>query len=474
MKITLIGLGVGKDDLTIKAKKALDGATKILARTANTTSFASLQGYNVQTLDELFERSRNFDTLNQKLAKAVLQAAKESDVCYCVDGAVAEDKACQLILAKQKNVEICEGVSKTAHATSLARLKATHVVGISVYDLDELKSNAATVVYDIDSAYTASLVKEKLSQYFGEETACHFVHGEEVKTIAIYELDRQKNYDYACAVAVEAQPFLKRARYDYADLEHIIRLLREPNGCPWDRVQTPATIRKNIIEEAYELVDAIERDDEDAMREETGDLLLQAAFVSVMEEEKSAFTGMDVTSEVVSKLIFRHSHIFGSDKATDAQSALGVWEKNKNIEKKQTTYGEQVAAVPKNFPACMRAQKVQKRAAKSGMDFISPISAGERMDEELKELIDALVANDQANVEEEAGDLLFSAVNVCRLAGVDCEQALAGAIDKFARRFIKTEELVLADGKKMNDLTELDLDWYWLQAKRVLHEDSGK
>jgi tetrapyrrole methylase family protein/MazG family protein len=326
-------------------------------------------------------------------------------------------------------------------------------------------------VYDIDDEFAASEVKQALSNLFGEETVCTFVRGNTSKSIKIYEIDRQKTYDLTCAVAVEEKEFLKKDRYDYADLEHIVKLLRAPGGCPWDRVQTNESIKTNMIEEAYELVDAINRDDDDGILEETGDVMLQAAFHSVLKEEQGVFNGEDALTAVVKKLIFRHSHIFGKDKATDADSALSVWEKNKAEEKGQSTFGEKVMAVPKNFPACMRAQKVQKRAAKSGMDFLSSVSASEKLGEEVAELINALVADDKNAIKDEAGDVLFSAVNVCRLAGVDCEEALSAATEKFSTRFVKCEQLIINDGKDITDLNELELDWYWHLAKKALEEN---
>lgn len=468
MKVTLIGLGNLKGDLTERAFKALKSAKKIIARTANTASFANLEGFVVETLDNLFECSRNFDTLNKKLAAAVLSAAKESDVCYCVDGAVCEDEACRIILNKHKDTEIIEGVSKAAHCASLARLSAAQYSAVSAYSAEELKSCRAAVVYDIDCYYVATLVKEKLSSLFGDEADCTFIADGKAEKIKIYEIDRQKKYNLSCAVAVEEGEFLKKDRFDFDDLLHIIRLLRAPDGCPWDRVQTNESIKSNVIEEAYELADAIERNDDDGIEEETGDVLLQAAFHSVMKEEQGVFCASDAITRLVKKLIFRHSHIFGKDKAQGADDALSVWEKNKKKEKHMTTFGESVEAVPKNFPACMRAQKVGKRAAKCGMDFLSPVSASEKMFEEVGELIEAMQKEDKNAVFDEAGDVLFAAVNTCRLAGVDCEEALRAATQKFAERFVKFEQLIIADGKDVTALNGLEYDYYWQQAKNAV------
>lgn len=473
MKITLIGLGTRQGDLTKRAERALKSASKIMARTDGTKSFESLKGFAVETLDGLFAKSRSFDTLNKKLAAAVTDAAKLSDVCYCVDGAVCEDEACKIILKKHADTEIIEGVSKSAHAAGIAKLKNAQYTAVSAYDIKNLKSCRAAVVYDIDCEFTAGEVKQRLSKLFGEETACVFVRGEEGKKIRVYELDRQKAYDYSCAVAVEEGEFLTKDRYDYDDVETLIKLLRAPGGCPWDRVQTNESIKSNVIEEAYELADAIERGDDDGIEEETGDVLLQAAFHAVIKEEQGVFDGSDAMTRLVKKLIFRHSHIFGKDKAKDSGEALGVWEKNKTVEKHQSTFGETVEAVPYNFPACMRAQKAGKRAAKSGMDFASPEAASERLSEEVQELLSAVSSGNKEKISDEAGDVLFSAVNVCRLAGADCEEALRSATNKFTKRFVECERLIIADGKDITKLNENQLDEYWVRAKNEVEKHSS-
>ncbi len=467
MSITLIGLGVKEGDLTLSAERALRSADKIIARTSQGSGFANLKEFNVQTLDGIFLSSRNFDTLNKNLAKAVLDEGKDKNVCYCVDGAVSEDEACRIILKKRKGVAVCEGVSRISHIKNLAKLNCTSVTALSAYEVRSLKSCRAAVVFDMDDEYAASEVKIVLSDLFGEETLCTFVRGEQTIKMPVYELDRQKNYDMTCAVAIEEGEFLKKDRYDFADLVNLVRILRAPGGCPWDRVQTNESIKNNTVEEAYELEDAIERGDDEGILEETGDVLLQAAFHSELKEEQGVFNFTDAITGNVKKLIFRHSHIFGADKAGNESEALGVWEKNKVKEKHMTTFGETLLAVPKNFPACMRAQKIGKRAGKSGMDFLSPVSASEKLWEEVKELVEAMQRGDESATFEEAGDVLFAAVNTCRLAGVDCEEALRAATDKFISRFVKCEELILADGKKMTDLDEMQLDYYWVKAKNA-------
>ena len=257
------------------------------------------------------------------------------------------------------------------------------------------------------------------------------------------------------------------------DLVRIIRILRGENGCPWDRVQTPESIKMNVIEEAYELVDAIDSGDDGKVLEETGDILLQAVFHAVMNEERGSFNLTDVTTGICEKLITRHTHIFGKDKADGEAGALSVWERNKMKEKHQETYADAVNDVPKGFPAALRAQKVGKRAAKSGFDFACVEDAAKKVEEELKEFLEARASGDAAETEKELGDLLFAAVNAGRLADCDCEKALKESTDKFARRFTLTEKLALEDGREAKSLTEEEWDGYYRRAKKAL-EDGGR
>ena len=321
-------------------------------------------------------------------------------------------------------------------------------------------------VYDVDCDLVAGDVKLRLCELFGDETEAFFVRGGAAKKIRLFELDRQGEYDASCAVVVGEIPLLRRTRFTYDDLLSVLRLLRAPDGCPWDRVQTHESIRSNMIEEAYELVDAVDSKDDAKILEETGDVLMQGAFHSVLAQERGAFTPDDVTSAVCQKLIFRHSHIFGKDKAEDEAGALSVWDRNKAEEKGQKTPSDTVRDVPSAFPAVLRAQKVAKRAAKFGYDFQDAAEAAEKVKEELGELLEALAEGDKAHIAEEAGDLLFAAVNVGRLAGADCEESLQESTRKFVRRFCETDALVRADGRQMQDLPAAQLWKYYEEAKK--------
>lgn len=419
-----------------------------------------------ETLDAVYASSRNFDTLNKNLAAAVLAAAKEGDVVYCVDGSVAEDVSAGLVLKRHPAARVFAGTSKADAAFAAARVFSRNRASVSAYAAADMRPVLPLAVYDVDCDLVAGDVKLRLCELFGDEAQAWFVRGGKAKKIRLFEMDRESEYDSTCAVVVEDIPLLQKTRFSFDDLVEILRRLRAPDGCPWDRAQTHESIRSNMIEEAYELVDAIDSGDDDKIVEEAGDVLMQGAFHAVMGQERGAFTPEDVLSGVCSKLIFRHSHIFGADKVSDADGALSVWERNKQAEKGQKSGSDSVRDVPKVFPAAMRAQKVAKRAAKYGYDFKDAAEAAEKVKEELSELLAAIGEGDEAHIREEVGDLLFSAVNVGRLAGADCEEALKESTQKFSDRFCRTEELILADGKKMQELSAEELWAYYERAKR--------
>lgn len=254
-------------------------------------------------------------------------------------------------------------------------------------------------------------------------------------------------------------------RYDFNDVLKILRILRSDNGCPWDRAQTHKSIRDNFIEETYEAVDAIDKEDFELLREELGDVLMQVVFHSQMSEDEGNFTFDDVCDELVHKLVNRHPHVFGDVKANDATEALNTWENTKMKLKKQVDYSETFDSVPNSLPALMKSQKIQKRAAKSGMDFEDVDEAMQRVDEEVKELKEAIKNNDKESSYEELGDLLFSVVNIARFIDVNSEHSLYDATEKFKARFIKVENLCKERNIDMKTAPKSLIDSLWEEVK---------
>ena len=259
--------------------------------------------------------------------------------------------------------------------------------------------------------------------------------------------------------------FQYKETYNISDLIHIMRILRAPDGCPWDRVQTHESIRQNFIEETYEAVEAIDKGDSPLLREELGDVLMQVIFHSLMEEEAGRFDFNDVCNDVCQKLIIRHPHVFGNIEADTPEEVLKNWDAIKMQTKSQKSTADSVDDVARSLPALMRAQKVQKRSAKSGMDFRSAEEAAQKVPEEQRELFAAIGSGDKAKIEEELGDLLFSVVNIARFAGVDAEQALYRSTDKFAKRFRAVEALAKERGIDMKNAPDSLIDSLWEEIK---------
>ena len=468
--IALIGLGAQKGDLTERGKTEIFSADRVIVRTGKGTAaeILSALGVKFETLDGAFPRTRSFDSWYKKAAAFVLKAGKTGKVAYCTAGAVGEDRCALSVAARCKNAVIVGGVSKAERALELCRLPSTSFARVSAYELHETENlTLPAVVYDLDDELSAGDVKLILSDRIGEETRIFFVRGGKAKKIRVYELDRQREYDETAAVVVPALPLLEKNRFDIHDLENIIRRLRRPDGCPWDKVQTPESIRMNAVEEAYELVDAIDSGEEGKILEEAGDILLQAVFQAVMAEERGAFSLADVTTAECEKLISRHTHIFGRDKASDEAGALSVWEKNKMKEKHQETFSDAVNDVPKVFPALLQAQKVAKRVEKGGWGFSSYEEAERKMAEELTELKAARASGDKKKIASELGDVLMCAVNLGREAGADCEEALLDTVNKIKRRFTAYEKAVLADGRDVNALSEAEKEEYYRAVKEA-------
>ena len=241
-------------------------------------------------------------------------------------------------------------------------------------------------------------------------------------------------------------------KYDFSDLMHIVRILRAPGGCPWDRAQTHESIRRNFIEETCEAVEAIDTKNPELLCEELGDVLMQVALHSEMSEESGDFTIDEVTDGVCKKLIFRHPHVFGAMSAEDAEQAVANWDKLKRVEKGQNTYTDTLTSVARTLPALWRAEKIQKKAEKSGMTAMSD-------DEAAKALLGAAERFAGGGGSNAAGELLFAAVRCAQMRGVDPEDALNAASDNFTEKFSEAEKAAGDAGLDAMNSAEKDELW---------------
>lgn len=249
--------------------------------------------------------------------------------------------------------------------------------------------------------------------------------------------------------------------YNLEDLRKIMAILRSPDGCPWDREQTHASIRRNMIEEAYEAAEAIDEGDAAHMKEELGDVLLQVVFHACMAEEQGLFSLDDVIDGISKKLVFRHPHVFGTVQADDTEQAHQTWDSRKQEEKGQKTATDTLNAVARSLPALMRAEKIQAKANKAGFDWPTAEPALDKIGEELLELRQAVEQG--TNIEEELGDLLFATVKAGRFFDVQAEETLHKTCEKFIRRFAAVESAAEAP---MTETPLVELERLWAEAKK--------
>lgn len=265
----------------------------------------------------------------------------------------------------------------------------------------------------------------------------------------------------------EIAELLSKEKYNIYDLDMIVKVLRSENGCPWDKIQTHQSIRNDFLEEVYEVIEAIDCNSSEMLKEELGDVLLQVVFHAEIETEKGKFDLDEIANDICKKLIIRHPHVFGDVTAENVDIVLKNWDSIKKETKGQESYTDTLKSVPKVFPALMRAQKLGKRASRAGMDFEGIDDCFNSLKSEVTEIEEALIAGDNEAAAEELGDLLFSCANMSRKLNMDAEELLDKANEKFLRRFEAVENSVKQDGLDMASLDLKTLDSYWEKEKSI-------
>ena len=261
--------------------------------------------------------------------------------------------------------------------------------------------------------------------------------------------------------------FQQKASYGIDDLLEIMALLRGEDGCPWDREQDHHSIRRNFLEETYEVLEAIDTGDPVLLREELGDVLLQVVFHARLEQEAGRFDFGDVCDGICKKLILRHPHVFGTAEVSDSGEVTQNWDRIKAKSKGQTTASQTLESVPRVLPALLRSDKIQSRAAKAGFAYPEFSWAMKDLESELEELKEAAASGSEAQIGEELGDLLFAAVNVARMLHQDPEERLDKACEKFIGRFTQVEQLVLKRGIDLKTASAEQLSNLWSEAKAL-------
>ena len=480
--ITVLSLGPGDPGLlTLQAADALRSARQLVLRTEQHGVAAWLKEQNIPftTLDALYDEFWDFDELHAAMAARLWKMAADSPVTYAVMDATTDGSVTALGEKQPEGAALIRlaGVSMAdAHLTALPekQLGRSGLRIIPAMDCEGAQHDPrmALLITEIDSPVLAGTVKLWLTDLYDDEMTVTFIPStvksrRKAVEMPLMELDRQRTYDHTVAVYIPPVAMAERKRFCFADLVEILDILRGENGCPWDREQTHESLRKYLIEEAYEAVGAIDEGDIDALADELGDVLLQVVFHANVGKSHGDFAIGDVTSNICRKMIYRHAHIFGNDKCATAQEVTANWEKLKKAEKGLTSQASVLADVSKGLPALMRAHKVQKKAANVGFDWDTALEALPKVHEEAQEVKAELDAG--RDPAEELGDLLFSCVNVTRLCGLDAEELLKNATEKFILRFTAMENLIKCAGKSLEGLTLSEMDVYWNQVKSTQH-----
>ena len=482
--IKVVGLGPGDFGyITMESWELMQGAEQLYLRTAKHPTVPMLveRGVSFATYDSFYEEAEDFARLYQRIADdLVAKAQSGSDIVYAVPGSpmVAEKT---VVLLREKAAAL-SGTDKEIELAILPGMSFVEVLygklgidpidGLTIIDAEDFASlpvdmPTGLVVTQVYNQQIASDAKLSLMEVLPDEYPVTYIHklgmpDESIREIPLYELDRQPDIDYLTSLYI--RPYPKKPEFDITPLQDIIKTLREPGGCPWDIAQTHESIRKNLIEETYEVVEAIDLEDYDLLCEELGDLLMQVVFHARMAEEAGEFSMQDVIDGVTEKLVRRHPHVFGDVQASDAGSALISWEAVKKQEKKERK--SLLDGVPKDLPALMAAQKLQGKAAKAGFDWDAPEPVWAKVHEELAELKAAVAEGDAGHITEELGDVLFTVVNLARFLKADSELALLACNQKFRTRFSFVEQRVREQGGLWQDFTLEQLDEFWNEAKR--------
>ena len=505
--ITIVGLGPGAvGHLSLETMSIMQGCEQVILRTAVHPTVAELakQGVKYTSCDDLYEAGASFEEVYQNVVTRVLTAAHKGDVVYAVPGSpLVAEKTVVLLReqAKAQNIELAIKPSMSFLDLAYVALGIDPIAGLRIIDAQDFGAIADAGQYplmitQVYSQLVASDLKIALMENLPDEYELYFLRNmgledEECRPVKLFELDRQPKIDHLTSVYIppmgedenmpcgimafgedeeeeSVENMVDTASFDDVDIQPLVdvmRTLREPGGCPWDREQTHASIRSNMIEEVYEYLEAVDAEDTEGMREELGDILMQIVFHARMAEEAGRFDLQDVIDEVVDKLIRRHPHVFGETKVTGSDEVLVNWEAIKKTEKTERKHV--LDGVTQGLPALLRAYKLQSKAAKVGFDWPDVKGVWDKVQEELAELQEALASGDRAAAENELGDVLFALVNYARHQKIEPEVALNGTNNRFAKRFAHVESCVEASGKAWQDFSLDELDQFWDEAKRL-------
>jgi tetrapyrrole methylase family protein/MazG family protein len=482
--IYVVGLGAGDwKELTLGAYEILIGGLPVILRTGRHPTVSYLQEKNIQfeTLDYIYEQEACFDHVYRKIVDTLLQRATQAEsIVYAVPGHPWVGETTVRLLAAETGIHQLAMVviSGTSFLDSmLTALEIDPADGLLILDAvrllpDHLNPADVTIIMQIYDRLIASRVKLTLQEVYPDDTFVSIVKSAGITgsqciiSVPLYELDHQEHFDHLTSIYLPAvTPGIDRADTQMSRLIQIMETLRGDGGCPWDKEQTHETLKPYLIEEAYEVIEAIDSKDPARLADELGDVLLQIVFHAQIGYEFGTFSMDDVVRSIVEKMIRRHPHVFADLQVKNSAQVLSNWDRIKSEEGGQKIRLSLLDGVPKHFPALMKAYKLQAKAAKVGFDWDTIDGAIEKVSEEIAEFMEAKGQASKNKMAEEVGDLLFALVNVARFADIEPETALLQTCEKFKRRFAYIEKMAAQAGSKLTDMTLEEMDRWWNEAK---------
>lgn len=467
MHITIASMSAN-GEITDKVLSEAKSSSAVVLQT-KISSVLKDNDINFDTLDAIYQTAVSYDDLVEKSIEFLLR----DGLLFIVLGDIPGNNIAANLVKRVKkeggDVNVIPG-GDAALCLAFEEGFADSTNGVTIFSAASFNrlsdTDTVVVINEIDNRIAASELKLKLSKYYDNMHIILFsdIKGKIKKKIPVSMLDCERAYGYYTSIVVPPAALEHKRKYTFSDLITIMDKLRARDGCPWDKEQTHASLKRYLVEESYEVIEAIDDEDIDALYDELGDVLLQVVFHSKIADQCGEFDISDVTSAICNKMISRHSHIFGDAVADTSEAVLKNWDLIKKAEKGQQTQAEVLRNVPKSMPALMRSEKVQAKAARSGMDFPDISYAVLKLKEEIAEVEQS---SDAISLAEECGDMLFSAVNVARLSGIEPETALQKATDKFISRFESAEAYAKANNIDMKNCTLNELNEIWNMAKSL-------
>ncbi|WP_342535242.1 nucleoside triphosphate pyrophosphohydrolase [Lysinibacillus sp. FSL K6-1151] len=483
--LTIIGLGAGDfNQLQMGVYRKLKAAKKLYVRTIDHPVLEELaaEGVKFESFDKVYEKHDAFQPVYAEIANALIEAAAVEDIMYAVPGhPLVAEQTVQLLIAAADEGKIklvIEG-GQSFLDPIFGALKIDPIEGFQLLDgtsfsMHDINMRQHILIAQVYDTFSASEVKLTLMEKYDDEYPVTVVTAagsaqEQIVTVPLYELDQSVEVNNLTTVYVPPVKSQEEALKDWTTFRQIIATLRGPNGCPWDQKQTHESLKKYLLEEAHEYLAAIDAEDDFAMIEELGDVLLQVFLHAQIGEDEGYFTLEDVLASISEKMIRRHPHVFGDVAVEDADDVVANWEAIK-AEEKGTSDKPLLDEEYRASSALQTAYNYQKRAAKVGFDWPDVDGAWDKFVEEWQEFRQEVTKGSNASRLDEFGDVLFTLVNLARFYKLSPEEAMLHANEKFARRFGYVEEQVKISGKSFSDFTLEQLDAFWNEAKRLEKE----